>query len=63
MTINKDILISWSKKGLPIVVGILISLGIIDQITADQLPPIMDAVLILVAAIPTLLSSVKTHSK
>ena len=58
---NTALISSLLKKFLPLVVGIAVTQGWIDQAFADKLPGIVDALIILLSCIPTILSSFKTH--
>lgn len=64
---NWSIVASWTKKVIPVVVALAVGRGWLDQAAAttlgEKVPEVLDAVIIIASALPTIISSVKTHGK
>lgn len=60
---NKEVIVSVVKKALAIVVPMLVGSGKLDEAVGQQIPALVDAVIIILSIVPTIISSFKTHSK
>lgn len=60
---NLQLITSLILKILPIVAGALVGGGVIDDATGAQLPGAVDALIVLVAFVPTLIRSLKNYFK
>lgn len=58
---NIELIKSLAWKIVPVVATFLVGKGIIDDVMAEKLPGMVDAFIILLATIPTLVRSIKTH--
>ena len=48
-------------KVVPVIATWLVGRGLIDEQTAEAIPGVLDAAIIVAAFIPTLIRSIKTH--
>ena len=60
---NNQLIKSIFAKALPAVAAYLVGSGILDQATADQIPAVVDAVIVIAAFVPTAIRSVKNYGK
>ncbi len=58
---NAQVLKSWVYKLLPVVAAFAVGKGWLNQDTADQLPDLVDWIVVGATLLPTLIRSVKTH--
>jgi hypothetical protein len=58
---NIELIKSLAWKIVPIVATFLVGKGIIDDVMAEKLPGMVDALIILAVTLPTLFRSLKTH--
>jgi hypothetical protein len=58
---NIEVIKSWMWKIVPVITAYLVGRGMIDQSTADNIGPVIDAVVVIAVTVPTIIRSIKTH--
>ena len=58
---NVELIKSLLFKVVPVVITYLIGKGILNQATADQIPALIDWLLVGAVLLPTIIRSFKTH--
>lgn len=60
---NMELVVSVAKKAVAIIVPTLVGSGKIDEAVGQQIPVLVDAILVIASVLPTIISSFKTHKK
>jgi hypothetical protein len=58
---NIEVIKSWAFKLVPVITAYLVGRNLIGQETADQIMPLIDALIIVAVTVPTIVRSLKTH--